>query len=385
MTKSPFIPYTLHNITEEDIEAVITALKSSVITRGAHVEAFEEALAKKCDAKYAVVFNSGSSALKAAYQAMELNSLDRFYTTPNTFAATLTAALAFNITPTLVDIDRKNGLMDLDLLIENLHEKHSRGRNIIVPVHFAGIAQDMKKLDHALKDTETFVIEDAAHALGSYYPSLEKVGSCCYSAMTVLSFHPAKQITCGEGGAVTTNSLEYYNKLKQIRNNGIYQNEKRENPWEYDVEFASNNLHLTEFQAALGLSQLKRLDEMCEKRKKLVSLYRRELEGIKEIQFFSQEHDKNTCYHLMLIQVDFKKIKKVRSKVMRALHSRGVGTQVLYIPLYKHTFFQKLYGDVSPYFEEMEGYYHDALALPLYASLREEDVRRVVRIIKKVL
>ncbi len=232
---SSMIPYAKQEIQDKDLEAVKVALQDESITRGGRVEEFEKALAQACDAQYATVFNSGTSALEAAYGAASANEYDRVFTAANTFVGTVAGALKRGCRLTYVDVDEKTGSLDLDALFDKINTSASRGKEIVVPVHYAGVAIDMQKLNRGIARTDTVVIEDAAHALGSCYPSGEKVGSCAYSEMTVFSFHPAKQLTTGEGGAVLTNDPDLDQKLKRYRNNGIFKGPEMR-PWEYEVQ-----------------------------------------------------------------------------------------------------------------------------------------------------
>jgi dTDP-4-amino-4,6-dideoxygalactose transaminase len=390
---APFLPYAKQSISEADREAVAKALVSNAITRGPCVEAFEQALAKQSDAKYAVCFHSGTAALSAAYRAAGLSSGDRVITTPNSFVATIGPALQEKATHIFVDIDLETGNLDLEQVKHNLEARSTRGKTFIVPVHFSGIAVDMKKLDQMISDPETVVIEDAAHAIGSYYPSGEKVGSCVYSQMTIFSFHPAKTITSGEGGAVTTNDPILYHLLKRYRNNGI---ERDPNLWGevdpnggyegyYQVEDISNNFNVTEMQAALGLSQLTRLGDFVEKRRALIKAYRKEFEGCPAVKMFTDRYDDHTAFHLCVVQLDFSKMKWTRAQFMSELKNRGIGTQVHYIPLYRHPVFLRASGDIHEYFPKMEQYYAQALTLPLYYDMTTEDVTRVADAIKSGL
>lgn len=383
------IPYAFQSIDESDISEVVNALKSGNITRGPAVEAFEQAVANFCHVKHAVAFNSGTSALLAAGFAAEIGSNDRLLTTPNTFVASISTGYRYGATPVFIDIDRKTGNLDLNLLEFNLNQPSSRGRTIVVPVHFSGIPVDMQTLDSMIKNPETVVIEDAAHAFGSTYQDGQRVGSCAFSQMTMFSFHPAKILTTGEGGIVTTNDDALAHKLRRFRNNGIERDPsylvEEAAPWYYEVHEVTNNYNFTDFQAALGLSQLKRIDAFIEKRRMLVQLYREKLKGLSNIRLFTQEFDASTAFHLFVVQIDFKAIKKQRAQVMDELKAKGVGTQVHYIPVYRHPFFKKFAGDISEYFPETEAYYKQCLSLPLFYDLSEDDVTYVVNELKSTI
>lgn len=377
-----FLPYAHQSIDEEDISAVAEALRGNLITRGPLVEAFEKSISSYVGSRYAVAFSSASAALNAAYLAKEISSHDRLLTSPNTFIAT-TAQASLKGAPTVfVDIDRRSGGWNNQLIEPNLEYKSLRGRLFIVPVHFAGIALDMGSLYPLFKASNLVIIEDAAHALGSTYPDGKKVGCCAYSDMTIFSFHPAKHITTGEGGMVTTNDEELFERLKMFRNSGIVREEKKlkngkENPWYYEVQEFATNSNFTDFQAALGLSQLKKLDRWIEKRRFLVGRYREMLKDLPGIEFFDPIYDSRSAYHLMVIQIDFEKKGVTRAIVMEELKKLGIGTQFHYIPLYRHPCYRSLVGDIEEYFPEMEIYYKRALSVPLFPAMGEEDVFRV--------
>jgi UDP-4-amino-4,6-dideoxy-L-N-acetyl-beta-L-altrosamine transaminase len=395
MQTTRFIPYARQTINSADLQAVAEALQGEMITRGPLVDQFENSVADYCGARHAVAFNSGSSAMMAAYFAAEVSAADRLYTSPNTFIATVGAA--FNCqphcgspTPVFVDIDRRTGNLSLEQLQLNLEAfEATRGRPIIAPVHFAGVTVDMKRLDQLISQPDAVVIEDAAHAIGSSYSDGQKVGSCAWSQMTVFSFHPAKTITTGEGGLVTTNDDELYRRLRLFRNNGIerdaaYLHEAAQ-PWFYEVQAITGNFNFTEIQAALGLSQMKRIDALVAKRRELVGYYRRALEGMAHIRLFEEDHDPLTGYHLFVIQIDFDAFKKTRAEVMHKLNEKGIGTQVHYIPLYRHPCLSQGREPISDYFPEMEGYYAQALSLPLFSDLTTEDIDQVCRSLFEVL
>jgi UDP-4-amino-4,6-dideoxy-N-acetyl-beta-L-altrosamine transaminase len=386
-------PYAHQSINVDDMQAVNTALSGDVITRGAHVEAFESAIAEYCGAKYAVAFNSATTALAAACHAVDLDASDRMLTTPNTFVATTAAGMHKGATPIFVDIDRSTGNMDIELLEQNLKDyQHSRGRTLIMPVHFGGIPVDMERVDCMINDPDTLVIEDAAQALGSCYPDGQMVGCCAWSQMTVFSFHPAKIITTGEGGMVTTNDSELYHRLQSYRNNGIVRDPACfESPLSdhyegyYEVAEMTGNYNFTDFQAALGLSQFKRINSFIDKRRQLVARYRELLQGLPHVKTFTSTMDSCVAFHLFVVQIDFAALKTTRERVMTFLKKKGIGTQVHYIPIYQHPFFKEINPDLAPYFPEMEAYYAQALTLPLYYDLTGDDVEFIVSTLKKAL
>lgn len=384
-----FIPYAKQSINEADQEEVRKALNSQFITRGPLVEEFERQMAQYCGAEYAVAFSSGTAALIAACHAAGVGPNDRFLTTPNTFVATAGAGVHFGATPIFIDIDRNTGNIDLDQLEHNLNIPSSRGRTIILPVHFAGIAVDMEALDRMINNPDTIIIEDAAHAIGSRYKNGLRVGCGAWSQMTMFSFHPAKTITTGEGGMILTNDADLRHRLCRFRNNGIERDPRYLHqapaPWYYEVQEITNNYNFSEMQAALGISQLSRLDEFAEKRRQLVRHYRTNLQDCPHIRLLSTEFDEHTAFHLFVVQIDFKALGIPRELVMERLKTDRIGTQVHYIPLYRHPYFQKKAGDISQYFPQMEAYYEQALSLPLYASLTNHNVDYISDCLKKAL
>lgn len=389
MNTQKFLPYAQQFIFPEDIEEVRCALSKPMITRGPLVEAFEHALASYCGAKYGVAFTNCTAGLMAAYHAAKIGPADSFFTTPNTFVASMGAGIQHGATPIFLDIDRNTGNLDLDQLALNIDQPKSRGKKIVVPVHFSGIPVDVEAIEKMLKSPESLIIEDAAHALGSHYKNGTKVGCCAKSDMTVFSFHPAKNITTGEGGMVMTNDEELYHQLQLFRNNGIERDPKflqgQAAPWYYEVVDLTGNYNFTEMQAALGLSQLKHLDLFIAKRHKLMQQYRQKLASIENIRLFEPNESYRIAYHICVVQINFAAYKKTRTDVMTALKERGIGTQVHYIPVYRHPFFEKSAGDISEFFPAMETYYAQALTLPLFYAMEEEDVDRVVTSLREVL
>jgi len=378
MTKK-FLPYAKQSINADDLQAVKKALQGDMITRGPLVEEFEEALAQFCGASYAVAFPSGTAALDAAGYAAKIRPYDRVITTPNTFVGTIAGAVKRGATPTFVDIDPVTGNLDVSLLEKTMNKPATRGKEVLMPVHFAGIPVDVERIGRAISRADTVIIEDAAHAIGSVYKTGERVGSCAFGDMTVFSFHPAKHVTTGEGGCVLTNSPDYKERLLLYRNNGMIKNEN-DDPWMYDVADITGNHNFTDFQAALGLSQLKRIDEFAATRKSLIKAYRSRLANNSGIRLVPEEYDDLASYHIFTVQINFEEIKISRAKLMDRLHKKGIGTQVHYIPLYRHSFLDK---KLAEYFPHMENYYAKALTLPLHCAMTEKDVERVCEELEK--
>ena len=386
--ENAFIPYGKQSISQEDVAAVTAALEGEIITRGSHLEQFEAAIAGYCGATYAVAFNSGSSALAAACFAGGVNRHDRLVTTPNSFIATIANGMRCGAEPLFIDIDLKSGNIDLEQLQYNVDFASTRGRNVYLPVHFSGIPVDMERLESMVSDPRALIIEDAAHALGSSYSDGSKVGSCKWSQMTTFSFHPVKNITAAEGGMVTTHDRALYERLCLYRNNGIVRDgaelQGMAAPWYYEVRELGGNFFMNELQAALGMSQLKRIDTFAARRREIVAEYRRQLMGIPHLRLLEPEvDDALLMYHLFVVLIDFEACGTDRTALMAALRARGIGSQLHYIPLYHHPLFKGR--DLSPYFPAMEEYYAQALSLPLYYDLSDAALATVIQALQEVM
>lgn len=365
------IPYGRQSIDEEDIRAVVEVLRSDLITQGPKVEEFEEALAKYCGAKYAVVFNSGTSALYCVYKCLGLKQGDEFITTPITFTATVSAGVLLGAKPIFCDVEEDTGNMDVRLL-EGLITERTK---LIVPVHYAGHPVDMERVWEIAKRYKLLVVEDACHALGSSYKG-SKTGSCHYSNAAVFSFHPVKHITTGEGGAVLTNDYTLYQRLLQCRNHGIVKSED----WEYMVEFPSFNFRLTDLQCALGLSQLRKVEDFIQRRRYLAGLYKEKLRDLPLYLPVEKPYAFHS-YHLYAVRL---KDRRIRRRVYRELRQKGIGVQVHYIPVYWHPFLRKM-GYKKGLCPKAEDFYKRELSLPLYPNLSEHEIDYVVEKLREVL
>ncbi len=384
-----FIPYGHQNIIQEDINSIIDILHSDWITQGPVIEKFEKAMANHCNAKYAVAVSSGTAALHLSCLSLDLKSGDYAWTSPNTFVASANCALYCGSNIDFVDIDKRT----LNISIEKLEEKLIKAKKenklpkILIPVHFAGNICDMNEIK-SLSDKYGFkIIEDAAHALGSAYKNT-KTGSCEFSDITTFSFHPVKIITTGEGGMILTNKKEIYEKLLMLRTHGITRNEQfmksdSEGPWYYEQVDLGFNYRITDIQSALGLSQLKRLDDFIKRRNYLAERYNNLLKDL-PITLPVINKDCYSAWHIYVIRLNLNAIKKTRKQVFNELKSANVGVNVHYIPVHTQPFYKSL-GFKKGDFPNSEKYYEEAITLPLFYDLTEEEQDYIVSALKIIL
>jgi UDP-4-amino-4,6-dideoxy-N-acetyl-beta-L-altrosamine transaminase len=382
------IPYSKQYIDNDDIKAVVNVLKSPFITQGPNVENFEKNIANFVGAKYAVAVNSGTSALHIAYLAAGLNSNKKFITSSNTFVATPNAAIYCGAIPHLYDINPEDGNFFHDKKNLNFLKKF----DFIVPVHFAGNPCDVD-LIRKYVGKDKIIIEDASHGLGGFYKNKKRIGSCYSSDMTVFSFHPVKPITTGEGGVITTNNLAFYKKLLRLRSHGINKlddgfelkiqavTNKVTNPWYYEMQTLGYNYRMSDIQAALGLSQLKKIDKFREKKKKLFHNYNKLIEHSKHI-FKPPQVDSNlSAHHLYVLRINFYG-EKNRANLMNFLRKKGIGSQVHYIPIFMHPFYKKKFRNISKNFINMLSYYDSCLSIPFYYDLKFYQQKYVIKTIE---
>ncbi len=361
------IPYGRQNISQEDIDAVVGVLKSKFLTQGPKVIEFENDLLDYCDVKYAKVVSNGTAALHLAYLAIGLEKGDIMWTTPNTFVATANAALYCGAKVSFVDIDAKTFNMSVLDLKRKLTQAKRENKlpKLVVPVHFSGQSSEMKDIWELSKEYNFKVIEDACHALGGEYLN-NKVGCCKYSNMTVFSFHPVKMITTGEGGAITTNSKILNDKVTLLRSHGISKEKSQsetESDWYYEQKVLGFNYRLTDMQAALGISQLKRLDIFIKKRRKIAQRYVNELKGV----CLPYQHpDVKSSWHLFVIQVEN------RGAVYQHFKKNSIMTQVHYIPVTHQPFYNQ------NRLINSDNFYRRCLSLPIFVDLTDKEQSKVI-------
>lgn len=376
-----YIPYGRQWITDDDIQSVRDVLESDWITQGPKVEEFENAISAYCGSKYSVVFNSGTSALHAAFSVLRLNKDDEFIAAPNTFVATANAGLYAGIKPVFVDIEMDTGNLDASKVEGGITER----TKLIVPVHYAGHPADMEKINEIAERKNLYVIEDACHALGSEYKGY-KTGGYNYSDMTVFSFHPVKHITTGEGGAVLTNNRDFYKRLLAFRSHGIEKGSfinKPDGDWYYEMQLPGYNYRMTDIQAALGISQLGKADKFIDRRKEIARLYDSEFKNNPWFDIPSERPYASSSYHLYPIR--FKDgFKEKKKEIFLRLKEKNIGVQVHYIPVYWHPFYQKM-GYKKGICPEAEEFYLRELSLPVYPAMKNEEQRYVIETIKTVM
>jgi UDP-4-amino-4,6-dideoxy-N-acetyl-beta-L-altrosamine transaminase len=383
------IPYGRQNISEEDIAKVVEVLKSDYLTQGHKLDDFEHEVAFYLSVNHAVAVNSGTSALHLACLALGLGKGDLLWTSPITFVASANCALYCGAEIDFVEIAPDSWNISVNSLSKKLKQakKVNRLPKVVVAVHLCGLSCEMKSIYALSVEYGFHVIEDAAHALGGKYGG-EPIGNCKYSDIAVFSFHPVKIITTGEGGMAVTNSIKLANKMKLLRSHGITRDPEQmdqvpDGPWFYQQIDLGYNYRMTDFQAALGTSQMKRLDSFVLKRHELANQYSKQLKGL-PLQlpvFYNDEH--YSSLHLYVIRlVGVSKIEHKR--IFMALRDNGIGVNLHYIPVHLQPYYAGL-GFKKGNYPRAERYYKEAITLPMYPELSNSDVSFVVSSLKKIL
>jgi UDP-4-amino-4,6-dideoxy-N-acetyl-beta-L-altrosamine transaminase len=387
MTSS--IPYGRQDISQADIDAIIAVLRSDWITQGPAIERFEREVADYCGAKYAIAVSSATAALHISCLATGLGKDDMLWTSPNTFVASANCGLYCGAQVDFVDIHPQTYNLCVQELDRKLILAKQQGRlpKIVIPVHFAGQSCEMDKIAALSQEYGFQIIEDASHAIGAKYQGKE-IGSCQFSDLTVFSFHPVKIITTGEGGMVLTNREDLYEKLMRLRSHGITRNPdfmqcESHGAWYYEQLELGFNYRMTDIQAALGTSQMQRLEEFVERRRFLAQRYDKLLKDL-PLTLPWQHPDTNSSWHLYVIRLNLGKIGKTHRQVFEKLRQVGIGVNLHYIPVHRQPYYQQM-GFQAGDFPKSENYYQEAMSLPLYYGLTESDQIRVAETLNKIL
>ncbi|BDG45786.1 UDP-4-amino-4,6-dideoxy-N-acetyl-beta-L-altrosamine transaminase [Parageobacillus sp. KH3-4] len=375
--RESFLSYGQQWITDEDIEAVVAVLKSPFLTQGPKIQEFERKVADYVGAKYAVAFSNGTAALHGACFAAGIGEGDEVITTPITFAATSNAVLYCGGKPVFADIDERTYNIDP----KEIRKHITPNTKAIIPVDFTGQPADMDAIMEIASEHGLVVIEDGAHSLGAEYKG-RKVGTLAH--MTMFSFHPVKPVTTAEGGVIVTDSEEYYEKLKRFRSHGIIKHNlsRDEGPWYYEMVDLGYNYRMTDLQAALGISQMDKLDRFIERRREIASMYSEAFKTMDSVILPMQLEGTQSGWHLYMLQLKLDKLKRSRREIFESLRAENIGVHVHYIPVYWHPYYQKL-GYRKGICPKAERWYEQALTLPIFPKMTDEDVNDVIKAVKR--
>ena len=394
MINKRFLPYSRQHITKDDIKKVVSVLKSDFITQGPEIINFEKNFAKYVGSKYAVACATGTAALHISCLALGITHKSKVLTSAVTFVASANCAEFIGANVDFVDIDKQTHCISVHDLEKKLKQKKI---DLVIVVHLAGHSADMEKIYNLKKKYKFNLIEDSCHALGGAYKK-SKVGSCFFSDISTFSFHPVKPITTGEGGMITTNNEKIYEKLILYRTHGIHKNSKKffnksiafdenKNPnrWYYEMSDLGFNYRMTDIQATLGNNQLKRIDQITKKRNDIAKYYNKELKDIPGVTLPYSSKYIYHAYHLFTILIDFKKYKISRNKFMQKLAEKGIGTQVLYIPVFYQPYFKKKYNYKHKNYSNSVYYYEKAISIPIFFDLKKNELKFISKSIKEIL
>jgi perosamine synthetase len=395
-----FIPYGKQSIDEQDIAAVVQTLKSDFLTCGPKVDEFELACAKFVGAKHAIAVNNATSALHLAMMVAGVGVGDRVVTSPNTFLSSANSAAFVGATPDFVDIDPQT----YNLCAKSLSENWQNDTKVVIPVAYAGQSADMPEIAKIAREKNAIVIEDAAHGTGGGFEVngvAYKQGGHPWADMTIFSFHPVKTLTTGEGGMIVTDNDEFAAKARSLRSHGMTRDSNEfqglgsqdtalteQGPWYYEMTELGHNFRITDIQCALGISQLSRLAEFTARRREIVARYNAAFENCDYIitpKTLRPNDAPHISWHLYTALFDFTALSKTRTEVILELREQFVGSQVLYIPVYLQPFYRNTYGYAAGKCPNAETYYANALSLPLFPSMTNADVQRVIKAVKRIV
>lgn len=380
--RDSYLAYGKQAIDDEDIEAVVEILKGDYLTTGPSVTKFEEEVAQYVGAVYSVAVSNGTAALHMAMFGCGIEPGDEVIVTPMTFAASSNAILYMGATPVFADIDERT----LNIDVKSVESKITDKTRAIVAVDFAGQPVDLEEIMKIADKYQLMVIEDGAHSLGSQYQN-KKIGNL--ADVTTFSFHPVKPITTGEGGMATTNNPEIYRRMKMFRTHGITREygelvELDQGDWYYEQQILGYNYRLTDIQAALGISQLHKIDQFIKKRREIVDQYNEAFKNLKGIKTPYEKNDRKSGCHIYVVRIDFNYVKTTRKQIYEALKAENIGVNVHYIPVYYHPCYKEL-GYKKGTCPVAEQVYEEIITLPLFPSMTQQDVLDVIRAVNKVL
>jgi len=400
--RSDFLPYGRQNVDDDDIKAVVKVLKSDRLTQGPTIDLFEEALKKKLSAEYVVVCANGTAALHLTMLALGMKDGDIVVTTPVTFMASANCARFVGASVKFVDVEPDTALISPDELEKVILADKEKKIKAVVAVHLTGHPVNLPEIYRLCKENNLAFIDDCCHALGAWFEHDSQrflVGGNDFSVMSAFSFHPVKHIATGEGGAVSTSNKELAEKLRRFRNHGInretfinkdmaYSQSGEVNPWYHEMQELCPNYRMNDIQAALGISQLKKLDYSLKRRNEIACYYSGKIKDLfapDEVRPLKQSDAVFNAYHLYVLQIDFKKFNISRAEVMNRLRENNIGTQVHYIPLHLQPYYRDLLKTGPGDFPHAERYYERALSIPIYPQLTDGDCDRVIDELKKIL
>ena len=388
--KPAFFPYSRQQIDEDDIAAVVETLRSDFLTTGPKINEFEEAFAAKLNINHAIVCSNGTAALHMAAAVAKLGPGDTAIVPAITFLATANAVRYTGADVVFADVDPNTGLMTPETLDSALKAEKLTSTRVILPVHLNGQCCDMPAIAERAQKADLLVIEDACHVLAGAYANGKPVGNCAFSNMSVFSAHPVKAIAMGEGGIVTTADPEMATQLRLIRNHGMVRNRAEftnaeqalapngeANPWYYEMQEVGFNYRASDIHCALGLSQLAKLDSFVSAQNKLADHYQERLQALAPIVRPIMRTEYGTpAWHVSVALIDFEKADTDRANVMNVLREKGIGSQVLYMPLYRQPYYERLYG--TQRMAGAEQYYARCLCLPLFTDMTSDDIDHIV-------
>ena len=380
--RESFLPYGTQWFDEKEINEVVDSLKSSWITTGPKMQLFEENFKKFKGSKYAVAVNSGTAALHVSTSSIDIKPGDEVITTPLTFVASANCVVYRGGTPVLADIKKDTYNIDPN----EIRKKITSKTKAIIPVHFTGQPCEMDEICEIAEEHDLFIIEDAAHAVDAEYKG-KKIGNI--SDLTVFSFHPAKNMTTAEGGMVTTNNDELYEKLLMFRTHGITKDAVnrfgKSGGYYYDMQYLGFRYNLSELHASLGIHQLIKLPTFQKRRREIVKIYNRELENFDEITIPFVKKNIKHSWHLYVIQLNLEKLRVDRDFIFKALRAENLGVNVHYIPVHYHTYYQNKFGFKKGMLPNIEWLFPRLLTIPLFPKMSDDDVYDVINSLEKVL